>query len=128
MLHDRPVSKAFVTQVAQVVSVAPHLLLQLRIAHRWADHILVHCMGMLLQLARKVTQMVMHLHEHTPAFTLLPATVDLSDRSQKRNYGIGCNLRDKLGLVRTRCDKYGIALSLWQVPSETELSSFADQP
>ena len=83
MLHNWPVSKAFVAQVAQVVSVAPHLLLQFRIAHGRADHILVHCMGVLLQLTWKVTKMVMHLHNHTSAFTSLPATLDSSDKTQK---------------------------------------------
>ena len=126
MVHDRPVSKALVTQVAQIVSVAPHLFLQLGIAHRRADHILVHCMGMLLQLARKVTQMVMHLHEHTSAFTSLPAT-QKSEEELRQHCAKVCNCRHKLGLVQMRCDEFGIALSLWQVPFWAGPSLFAHQ-
>ena len=64
MLHDGPVSKALIAQVAQVVSVAPHLLLELGVAHGRADHVLVNRMRMLLQLARKVPKMVMHLQQN----------------------------------------------------------------
>ena len=62
MLHNGPVSKALVAEVAQVVAVAPHLLPELRVAHRRADHVLVRRMRVLLQLPGEVTQMVVHLH------------------------------------------------------------------
>ena len=62
MLHNGPVSKALIAEVAQVVAVAPHLLPKLWVAHWWADHVLVHRMRMLLQLPGEVTQMVVHLH------------------------------------------------------------------
>ena len=62
VLDDGPVSKALVAEVAQVVAVAPHLLPELRVADRRADHVLVHRMRVLLQLPGKVTQMVVHLY------------------------------------------------------------------
>ena len=74
MLHNRPVSKALVAQVAEVVSVAPHLLLQLWVAHGRADHVLIHRMGVLLQLAREVPQMVMHLQQRLRVNLLIGQT------------------------------------------------------
>ena len=62
MVHDGPVREAVIAEIAQVVAVAPHLLLQLRVADRRAGHVLIHGMRVLRQLAREVAQVLVHLH------------------------------------------------------------------
>jgi hypothetical protein len=61
VFHNRPVSKAVIAEIAQVVAVAPHLLLQLRVPDRRAGHVLVHSMRVLLQLAWEVPEVAVHL-------------------------------------------------------------------
>jgi hypothetical protein len=62
VVDDGPVGEAFrVTQVAQVVAVAPQLGVQLWVADRRAGGVLIHRMPILRQPRREVAQMCQHL-------------------------------------------------------------------
>lgn len=63
MVHNRPVRKAIlITQVAQVVAVAPHLFCELRVGHGGASHILPHSVAMLHQPLAQLPNVLQHLH------------------------------------------------------------------
>lgn len=64
MVHDGPLAEALcIAQVAQVVAVAEHLVCDLRVPHRRAVHVIIHCTAVLDQLLRQRSDVVQHLHQ-----------------------------------------------------------------
>lgn len=72
MVQDGPVRKAVgVAQIAQVVAVAPHLILQLGVGQGRASHMLVHQRVVLRQPLRQVAYVLVHLQHKQKAFLAL---------------------------------------------------------